>query len=621
MKFSFFEKKIIKSIILFTSLSYIFAFLTLYIIVSNTNDNLNITKLEMILLGSVLFMILLGFSTLWIIKIIRRDKATMFNLLGVDSKEVSILEFEYINKEYLEKLSNINQLNQNYLEQKEHLSKLHISVKQAQSNNKEISNALNLKNMELNGLQEFFEKVSEKMASMIWITDYQGNIIYTNSLTIKNLEDEKKDFDTIFDILDITTVQFDLFRKRNFQNMLFHFINGKTANGRNFRIFEKESIKYILFLSATSNQESIMNRTYLKKSRDLHFINEISKIISGQITIDTTLQDAIEKIAFLGNYNSCSIRLINDNEELELKAVSGYSGEFVMKNKVAVANSHIGYAFHENKIVILNTIQDMLFDDHDIRNVIENHRKVAYIPLTNYNKNLGIMSIVSDYNFDSESIVLLESISINVTIALEKILLYDRLKSNYFKTVEAFVTATDIKSERFNGHSRRVALICKMIAEKLYLNPNEIDEIYMAGLLHDVGKLSFSDYSLDYYFDIDQHGAIGRKMVEKVGLKKDILEGIEHHHLNFNLSNLKTSEVTEQPYYAQIIRIANDFDLYMNYDTTNVIEPNFIEDMKPLVGSVYSAQFMRIMQDILINNRENLLKIYQAEVLDEKQLL
>lgn len=621
MKLSLFEKKIIRAIILFMSSSFILTIVTMYIMMANTTYNINLEKIETILIGAIVMIALVSFCAFWILKTIRKDKSIMFNLLGVDSSETTILEFDVLNKIYLTKLNSINQMNQNYNEQRDQLSKLQSSVKQAQLNYKEISNKLNAKKTELQALQDFFEKVSNKMASMVWITDYQGNIIYTNQITQSKLKHENKEIVTIFDILEISAVQFDLFRKRNFQNMIYHFVNGQAANGRNLRIFEKESIKYILFLSATSNQESVMNRTYLKKSRDLHFINEISKIISGQITIDTTLQDAIEKIAFLGNYNSCSIRLINDDDELELKAVSGYSGEFVMQKKVPVVNSHIGYAFNENKIIILNEVEDMLFDDQEIENVIANNRKVAYIPLTNYNKNLGIMSIVSDYNFDSESIVLLESISINVTIALEKILLYDRLKSNYFKTVEAFVTATDIKSERFNGHSRRVAQICKMIAEKLYLNPSEIDEIYMAGLLHDVGKLSFSDYSLDYYFDIDQHGAIGRKMVERVGLKKDILDGIEHHHLNFDLSNSKNREVNEQPYYAQIIRIANDFDLYMNYDTTNIHQPNFIEDMQPLVGNVYSAQFMRIMQDILVNNKENLLKIYQTEVLDEKQLL
>lgn len=621
MKLSQFEKKILKSILLFSFSSIVLSNLALYIIISNTTLAINSQHIKTIITVVLALFLLLAISSYWMMKIIRRDKASMYSLLGIDSSDVTITEFDELNNIYLEKLKSINLLNQKYNEQKEALRKLHTAVSRAQYNYKEMNNELNAKKNELEGLKEFFKKASEKFASMIWITDYQGNIIYTNDLTNKNLDGKKEDLSTIFDILDISTVQFDLFRKRNFQSMLFHFVGGKKANGRNLRIFDKESIKYILFLSATSNQESIMNRTYLKKSRDLHFINEISKIISGQITIDTTLQDAIEKIAFLGNYNSCSIRLINESDELELKAVSGYSKEFVMRNHVPVANSHIGYAFNENKIVILNTLEDMLFEDSHIKNVILNNRKVAYIPLTNYNKNLGVMAIVSDYNFDSESIILLESISINVTIALEKILLYDRLKSNYFKTVEAFVTATDIKSERFNGHSRRVALICKMIAEKLYLNSGEVDEIYMAGLLHDVGKLSFSDNSLDYYFDIDQHGSIGRKMVERVGLKKDILDGIEYHHLNFDLSNSKNTNVNEQPYYAQIIRIANDFDLYMNYDTTNINLPNFIEDMKPLVGSVYSSQFMRIMQDILVNNKEKLYKIYQNEVIDEKQLL
>ena len=228
------------------------------------------------------------------------------------------------------------------------------------------------------------------------------------------------------------------------------------------------------------------------------------------------------------------------------------------------------------------------------------------------------MSILSDYDFDSESLILLDSISINVTIALEKILLYEQLKSNYFKTVEAFVTASEIKSDKYSGHSRRVAQICRIIAEKLYLNAKEVDEIYMAGLLHDVGKLAFSDNSLDYYFDIDNHGAIGKTMVERVGLTKDILEGIEFHHMNFDLKNSKDPTINEQPYYAQIIRIANDFDLYMNYETTNIAKPSFVEDMKDLIGTAYSPQFMRIIADILENESSLLLSIYQNEVLNEK---
>jgi len=573
------------------------------------------------LLTGLLVLIVLGVGFFWIITVIRTDKRLMYSALGSRDAYVEFNEFDELNVIYMDKLNEIRNLKNIYNEKKISLTASDMAVKQIFYQYKNVNEKTQILESDLDHLKDFYEKVSEKLSSLIWIVDYDGNLIYFNDLVAKSFKFENNHSLNIYDILKISSKQFDLFRKRDFQNILLYLSNDVTVSGKNMRLFDNESIKYILFVSATSNQEKVMNRSYLKKSRDLHFINEISKIISGQIAIDTTLQDAIEKIAFLGNFNSCSIRLINDKEELEIKALSGYSNEFVLTEKMKTTNSHIGYAFNENKIVTINEVEDLLFDEPGVKKVILNHRKVAYIPLTNYNKNLGVLSIVSDYDFDSESVILLESISINVTIALEKILLFEKLKSNYFKTVEAFVTATEIKSERINGHSRRVAEICRVIADKLYLNSQEVDEIYMAGLLHDVGKLVFSDNSHEYFFDKDNHGAIGRKMVEKVGLTKDILDGIEHHHLDYNLQNSNSNAITEQPYYAQIIRIASDFDLYMNNETTNISTPNFIFDMKPLIGTVYSPQFMRIINDILSKKDNVLLKIYQNEVVDENELL
>lgn len=572
-------------------------------------------------LTGLLVIIVIGIGLFWVILVIRADKKAMFAALGSCEADFKFDEFNELNAIYIEKSNAIINLKNVYKERKMNLTTSDKAVKQIFYQYKNANEKMQLLERDLEHLKDFYDKVSEKLSSLIWIVDYDGNVIYFNDLVAKSFNYEKEQKLIIHDLLKISGNQFELFRKRDFQNILLYLTNDVTVSGKNKRLFDKESIKYILFMSATSNQEKVMNRSYLKKSRDLHFINEISKIISGQIAIETTLQDAIEKIAFLGNFNSCSIRLINENEELELKALSGYSNEFVLTDRMKTANTHIGYAFNENKIVTINGIEDLLFDEPGVRNVILNHRKVAYIPLTNYNRNLGVFSIVSDYDFDSESVILLESISINVTIALEKILLFEKLKSNYFKTVEAFVTATEIKSERINGHSRRVAEICRVIADKLYLNAQEVDEIYMAGLLHDVGKLVFSDDSFAYYLDEDNHGAIGRKMVEKVGLTNDILDGIEHHHLDYNLLNAKSNEIKEQPYYAQIIRIASDFDLYMNYETNNKNAPNFIEDKQPLVGSIYSPQFMRIMADILSKKDNVLLKIFQNEVVNENELL
>ena len=591
-------------------------FIQLKIVVSNNFDLQAANQMIInILLVMVLTIAIICLGLFWIIKIIRQDKNQMFTMLGA-TKDISFYdEFAELNKAYLNQIDRIKSLKTQYLEKTSEVAILDKEVKGSFIQYNKRLNICESSEKELANLKDFFDKLAEKLPTLIWLTDYQGNIVYCNNLLRQNFDYK---LETIYDVLSINSNQFEMFRNRNFSNILLYLKGQNSVAGKNLRIFENDKLKYNLFISETSNQEKVMNRSYLKKSRDLHFINEISKIISGQITIDSTLQDAIEKIAFLGNFNSCSIRLLNENNELVLKAFSGYIREYVLGNKVTTENSHIGYAFNENKILTINTLEDMLFDDAAVKKIILDNRKIAYIPLTNYSKTLGVMSILSDYDFDSESLILLDSISINVTIALEKILLYEQLKSNYFKTVEAFVTASEIKSDKYSGHSRRVAQICRIIAEKLYLNAKEVDEIYMAGLLHDVGKLAFSDNSLDYYFDIDNHGAIGKTMVERVGLTKDILEGIEFHHMNFDLKNSKDPTINEQPYYAQIIRIANDFDLYMNYETTNIAKPSFVEDMKDLIGTAYSPQFMRIIADILENESSLLLSIYQNEVLNEK---
>jgi len=622
-----FEKYIINKVAIFVGVSFIVltAFVSINMSFNNSilkdiliNNRILVMEIVIpVLMGLIL--ILMG--TIWLIGVVRRDKNQMFHLLGTSDSAIIFEEFTELSSAYDNKMAELKELKETYAIKVGLIKTLEKELKSESITFKNILNRCEIQEIELSNLKDFFDKIAEKLPSLIWITDYHGNLLYKNSHLEKKFENTNMNLNTIYDILNFSSAQFEMFRNRNFNNVLLYLKDQNSVSGKNIRIFENETLKYILFISETSNQEKVMNRSYLKKSRDLHFINEISKIISGQITIDSTLQDAIEKIAFLGNFNSCSIRLINENQELVLKAFSGYIKEYVLGNKVETGNSHIGYAFNENKILTINTIDDMLFDDPAVKKIILDNRKIAYIPLTNYSKTLGVMSILSEYDFDSESLILLDSISINVTIALEKILLYEQLKSNYFKTVEAFVTASEIKSEKYSGHSRRVAQICRIIAEKLYLSGKEIDEIYMAGLLHDVGKLAFSDNSLNYYFDTDNHGAIGRTMVERVGLTKDILEGIEHHHLDFDLKNSKDSSINEQPYYAQIIRIANDFDLYMNYETTNILRPNFILDMQKLTGSIYSPQFMRIMTDLLENENSILLQIYQNEVINEDELL
>ena len=466
-------------------------------------------------------------------------------------------------------------------------------------------------------LSSFFETIAKNIGQMLWIMNTEGDIIYVNQILSEILRFETSIYqcEHISEFIEGFDKDLDLLLERDYKSIKFRFKNhifNEPLNGSSVRIREFNKVNYILCFCSKSNFEDKMNQNYLKKSRDLHFINEIGKIISVNNNIEATLQDILDKVAFLANLNSTTIRLMNEEQMFELKTISGYSTEFLLNEKIAVEGRHIGYCFKENKIILINTEDDLLFHEPVLEDLLKQGHSIAYIPLANYQKSFGVMSIISDFEFNTDYMVLLESISINVTISLEKVLLYDQLKANYYKTVEAFVTAAEIKQERFSGHSRRVARISRLIAQRLYLNDNEIDDIYIAGLLHDVGKLGFADNSLEYFFDIDEHGIMGRKMIENVGFNKEILDGIEFHHLNYDLSNHPVG-LQEQPYYSQIIRLANDFDLFMNYNSGSFDRQHFVEKMTAKSGTVYSPQLLKILEDLIDNKNDALNAIYETK--------
>jgi len=68
-----------------------------------------------------------------------------------------------------------------------------------------------------------------------------------------------------------------------------------------------------------------------------------------------------------------------------------------------------------------------------------------------------------------------------------------KLKESFLTSIKVFSALIDMRGGKLSGHSRRVADIARKIAINMNLSPNEIQEIFVAGLLVDIGKMGFSD--------------------------------------------------------------------------------------------------------------------------------
>lgn len=72
-----------------------------------------------------------------------------------------------------------------------------------------------------------------------------------------------------------------------------------------------------------------------------------------------------------------------------------------------------------------------------------------------------------------------------------------KLKSSFLTSIKVFSSIIETRGGNLAGHSRRTADLARKIATRMGLDSHEIQDVFVAGLLHDIGKIAFSDELLD----------------------------------------------------------------------------------------------------------------------------
>ncbi|SFU80446.1 HD domain-containing phosphohydrolase [Pseudoduganella namucuonensis] len=69
----------------------------------------------------------------------------------------------------------------------------------------------------------------------------------------------------------------------------------------------------------------------------------------------------------------------------------------------------------------------------------------------------------------------------------------DKLKQNFVTTIKVISSMLEMRGGNLSGHARQVADLARRVAGHLKLDGKEVQDIFIAGLLHDLGKIGFSD--------------------------------------------------------------------------------------------------------------------------------
>ena len=154
-------------------------------------------------------------------------------------------------------------------------------------------------------------------------------------------------------------------------------------------------------------------------------------------------------------------------------------------------------------------------------------------------------------------------------VALEKLLLRDRIDRNLVDTISAFVNVIESKDRYLKGHSARVALYAAELAMALRMPAEQTQVAYRGAMLHDLGKLSIMEailrkparLTVEEFALIKAHPVIGAQILEPVRFLSQETGAVRHHHERFDGAGYPDGLQGEDiPLVARVVTVADVFD-------------------------------------------------------------
>lgn len=147
---------------------------------------------------------------------------------------------------------------------------------------------------------------------------------------------------------------------------------------------------------------------------------------------------------------------------------------------------------------------------------------------------------------------------------------HDKLKKSFITSIRVFSNLIEMREGSMAGHSRRVADLARALAQKLGMSGAEVQDVFLAGLLHDVGKIGLPDRLLEKPFtnltadersEVIKHPIKGQVALMALEQLQGASNFIRGHHERFDGLGYPDKLLgLAIPMGARILAVANDYD-------------------------------------------------------------
>lgn len=333
-----------------------------------------------------------------------------------------------------------------------------------------------------------------------------------------------------------------------------------------------QSMVFFIEDRLSSQQESEKLAEELSQSfEDLYLYAKIGSQVKTLRFSYSTLTDLTRELLDTMRSDMAFVQLVNPKEYTAIHLAEGYAGKIAEPK--AFVKSLIDSippsspSLKENYFLINDSHSNKEFCD--LRPVPYRFLVVTIQFSDNFYGWLGLISYNLKELFRRGELKLLVSIAEQIAVNISNSQLYRDLENFVINMVKSLVNAIEAKDLYTRGHSERVHLYSKLMADYLGLDEEKKNVLNWAAILHDIGKIGIAENILNKpnplseaeYEIVKDHPSKGFNILQPLEPLGESLAGILHHHERYDgqgyPKGLKGKEI---PLLARIIAVADTFD-------------------------------------------------------------
>lgn len=250
-------------------------------------------------------------------------------------------------------------------------------------------------------------------------------------------------------------------------------------------------------------------------------------------------------------------------EDKEIKIYSNFRNNEIYKEFTIDENSEFFEPFYSGEIKKINSYKNKIVN-------------AISLPISDEKERIGVLVLFSDKEnfFDREEVDYLKEVTSDILIGLRTINYEKRIRDSLLNLARGITKIVELRDPSSKNHGEVVAKLSYEIGKKFGFDEEKLEMLYIAALIHDIGKISIAMEILNKPFKlrdveyewVKQHTYYGYEYLRDLNFPLPIAEIILQHHERIDGSGyprkLKGDEIMIE---AKIIAVCEVFHAMISH--------------------------------------------------------